>query len=79
MCFVSVLTNKKVLAALVVAAIITICAITIPVVIVTSSGDGDPEPFVGREILDEVPLIDGYAKLEGFMKVLRSSNSFVCF
>ncbi|XP_062716495.1 dipeptidase 1-like [Aedes albopictus] len=61
--FQSVLTNKKVLAALIVAAIITICAITIPVVIVTSSGDGDPKPFVGREILDEVPLIDGHNDL----------------
>ncbi|XP_065077833.1 dipeptidase 1-like [Ochlerotatus camptorhynchus] len=63
--FRSVLVNKKVVAALVVAAIITICAIAIPVAIVTSYDDAqkDQLPFAGRDVLDEVPLIDGHNDL----------------
>lgn len=42
-------------------AVITVCAITIPVVIVTSYDDvkEDAQAFAGRDVLDEVPLIDG--------------------
>ncbi|XP_062558935.1 dipeptidase 1-like [Armigeres subalbatus] len=61
--FKTVLFNKKLLAALIVAAIITVCAITIPLVIVSSSGENAAESFSGRQVLDEVPLIDGHNDL----------------
>ncbi|XP_055589532.1 dipeptidase 1-like [Uranotaenia lowii] len=60
--FQTLIRNKKVLAALIVAAIVTVCAIVIPVVLVTSHDD-KLSTFRGRDVLDEVPLIDGHNDL----------------
>ncbi|XP_055533701.1 dipeptidase 1-like [Wyeomyia smithii] len=54
----SILGNKKLMLACIAAAVITICAIAIPLIVVSSLDD-----FYGRDILDEVPLIDGHNDL----------------
>uniref|UniRef100_A0A182WEK1 Dipeptidase n=1 Tax=Anopheles minimus TaxID=112268 RepID=A0A182WEK1_9DIPT len=59
-----VLTNKKLLTACVIATVITVCAIVVPIIVVNTYDDAPtPKKFVGREVLDEVPLIDGHNDL----------------
>ena len=56
----TVLSNKKLLTACVIAVVITICAIVVPIAVVNSYDEAPkPRKFSGREVLDEVPLIDG--------------------
>ncbi|XP_053689023.1 dipeptidase 1-like [Sabethes cyaneus] len=56
--FQSFLGNKKLVIACAAAAVITICAIAIPLIVVSSYDE-----FAGRDVLDEVPLIDGHNDL----------------
>uniref|UniRef100_A0A182PEP3 Dipeptidase n=1 Tax=Anopheles epiroticus TaxID=199890 RepID=A0A182PEP3_9DIPT len=56
--------NKKLLTACVVAVVITICAIVVPIAVVNSYDEAPTgRKFAGREVLDEVPLIDGHNDL----------------
>uniref|UniRef100_A0A182TYB4 Dipeptidase n=1 Tax=Anopheles melas TaxID=34690 RepID=A0A182TYB4_9DIPT len=56
--------NKKLLTACVIAVVITICAIVVPIAVVNSYDEAPkPRKFSGREVLDEVPLIDGHNDL----------------
>lgn len=47
------------LTACAIAVVITICAIVVPIAVVNSYDDAPKKTFAGREVLDEVPLIDG--------------------
>uniref|UniRef100_A0A182JZK5 Dipeptidase n=1 Tax=Anopheles christyi TaxID=43041 RepID=A0A182JZK5_9DIPT len=59
-----VLHNKKLLTACVIAVVITICAIVVPIAVVNSYDEAPTtRKFSGREVLDEVPLIDGHNDL----------------
>ncbi|XP_058834970.1 dipeptidase 1-like [Topomyia yanbarensis] len=58
--FQTILGNKKLLVACIATAVITVCSIVIPVVVVKSYEDMF---FNGRDVLDEVPLIDGHNDL----------------
>ncbi|XP_058067316.1 dipeptidase 1-like [Anopheles bellator] len=66
-----ILSNKKLLTACGIAVVITICAIVVPIAVVNSYDDApssmgtstDAVPFIGRDVLDEVPLIDGHNDL----------------
>ncbi|XP_035785945.1 uncharacterized protein LOC118463463 [Anopheles albimanus] len=68
-----ILSNKKVLTALAIAVVITICAIVVPIAVVNSYDDVPKKTFAGRDVLDEVPLIDGHNDLP-FSIYLVESN-----
>uniref|UniRef100_A0A182Q7L6 Dipeptidase n=1 Tax=Anopheles farauti TaxID=69004 RepID=A0A182Q7L6_9DIPT len=56
--------NKKLLIACSIAVVITICAIVVPITVVNSYDDAPiTRKFAGRDVLDEVPLIDGHNDL----------------
>ncbi|XP_053679183.1 dipeptidase 1-like [Anopheles nili] len=60
-----VLGNKKLLIACVIATVITVCSIVVPIIVVNTYDDAPPKisGFAGRDVLDEVPLIDGHNDL----------------
>lgn len=63
MVFQTLLSNKKLLVACAIAVVITICAIVVPIAVVNSYDDAPTKRFSGRDVLSQVPLIDGHNDL----------------